>query len=376
MKTPDDFFQPEQIDEQIERLRREPLDGNADAELIAYLRSSSGMDAAQERAALNRMWARVAGNVPNVQQQPWKGTITPMYEQQTLGSNLPPQKRRSSRGRRLGLLAAVLFVALLVGGMAVVLNVMRNGQGGPAGPGTNPSSTSATQTTVATFKVTSVAMAVNPSSISGLYCGSNVTVKYTATFHVPANTKGGTVQFGYTVNNGRSSTPASLTFAAGETAKSYTFTWSGALPADHTYPGQGGVQVTSPNPLTSQMVAPSGTCTQQAAFKVLSVGMSVSPSSLVGLRCGSPLLVTYTATFHAAANSPGGTVHFQYTINNGRGSTPTSLTFAPGQTTKTFTFTWSGNLPADHTYPGLGGVQVTSPNAVNSPLVQPTGQCS
>lgn len=260
MKTPDEFFQPEQIDEQIERLRREPLAGNADAELIAYLRSSSGRDAAQERAALKRMWARIAGNAPDVQPQPWKGTITPLYEQQTLGSNLSPRKQRGSRGRRLGLLAAVLFVALLVGGMAVILNAARNSQGGPASRGTNPGSTSVTQTTAAAFKVTSVDMAVSPSSISGLFCGSNGTVKYTATFHVPAKTKGGTVQFAYTMNNGRSSTPASLTFAPGETTKTFTFTWNGNLPADHTYPGLGSVITSSPNAVNPQLIQPTGQC--------------------------------------------------------------------------------------------------------------------
>ena len=53
---------------------------------------------------------------------------------------------------------------------------------------------------------------------------------------------------------------ASITFSPGQTVRTYTFTWSGALPADHTYPGPGGVQVTSPNQLTSQLVAPTGTC--------------------------------------------------------------------------------------------------------------------
>jgi hypothetical protein len=86
--------------------------------------------------------------------------------------------------------------------------------------------------------------------------------------------------------------------------------------------------------------------------------------------------VTYTATFHIAANSPGGTVHFEYTVNNGRSSTPASLTFQAGQTTKTFTFTWSGNLPADHTYPEQGGIITSSPNTVNSQLVGPSGQCN
>jgi hypothetical protein len=87
-------------------------------------------------------------------------------------------------------------------------------------------------------------------------------------------------------------------------------------------------------------------------------------------------VVTYTATIHVAANSPGGTVQFSYTINNGRGQTPASIIFSRGQTIRTYSFTWSGALPADHTYPGPGGIQVTSPNQLTSQLVAPTGMCS
>jgi len=47
--------------------------------------------------------------------------------------------------------------------------------------------------------------------------------------------------------------------AAG-TASMISAEGSGALPADHTYPGPGGIQVTSPNQLISPMVAPNGTC--------------------------------------------------------------------------------------------------------------------
>jgi len=75
------------------------------------------------------------------------------------------------------------------------------------------------------FKVVSIAMGVNPASIAGMACGHTITVTYTATFHVAANSSGGTVQFIYTVNNGRSTTPASLNFGPGETIKTYTFTW-------------------------------------------------------------------------------------------------------------------------------------------------------
>ena len=219
-------------------------------------------------------------------------------------------------------------------------------------------------------------MAVSPTSIQGLACGTAAVVTYTATIHVPANSPGGTVQFNYTVNNGRGQTPASITFKPGETTKTYTFTWSGALPADHTYPEPGGIQVTSPNQLTSALVAPTGQCTAStAAFQVTQVDMAVSPTSIQGLACGTAVVVTYTATIHVAANSPGGTVQFSYTVNNGRGQTPASITFSPGQTVQTYTFTWSGALPADHTYPGPGGIQVTSPNQLTSALVAPTGKC-
>ncbi|MGZ3715513.1 MAG: hypothetical protein ACXVA4_08840, partial [Ktedonobacterales bacterium] len=73
---------------------------------------------------------------------------------------------------------------------------------------------------------------------------------------------------------------------------------------------------------------------------------------------------------------PGGTIQFEYTINNGRGSNPASVAVAPGQTTASYAFQWSGNLPADHTYPGPGGVLVTSPNALTSARVAPSGACS
>ncbi len=232
------------------------------------------------------------------------------------------------------------------------------------------------QCTPANFQVTKIDMAVSPTSIQGLSCGTSTVVTYTATIHVAANSPGGAVKFNYTVNNGRGQTPASINFNPGETTKSYAFTWSGALPADHTYPEPGGIQVTSPNQLTSSLVGPTGQCTTLAAFQVTNVGMTVSPTSIQGLSCGTSVVVTYTATIHVAANSPGGTVQFSYTVNNGRGQTPASITFSPGQTLRTYTFTWSGALPIDHTYPGQGGIQVTSPNQLTSSTVAPTGMCS
>jgi len=228
------------------------------------------------------------------------------------------------------------------------------------------------------FKVTSVAMAVSPASIAGLRCGTPVTVTYTATFHVASGSMGGVVTFGSTVTNGRGGGDAThrLTFGPGVSTKTFSFLWSGALPADHTSPGRGGVQVSSPNQLISPLVAPTGQCrSSSATFQVTSVTMAVNPTSIQGLSCGTSVVVTYTATIHVAANGPGGTVKFSTTVNNGRANTPASITFSPGQTVRTSSFTWSGALPGDHTSPGRGGIQVSSPNQLISPMVQPGGMC-
>src|SRR5260370_38500195 len=172
---------------------------------------------------------------------------------------------------------------------------MRHNAGGPANGG--PKSTAIvttvpstpTHTTTSPFKVTSVEMSVAPASIAGIACGTNVTVTYKATIHVAANGPGGTVQFGYTVNSGRGQNTASVKFAAGETSETYSFTWSGALPVDHTYPGLGGIQVTSPNQLISPLVEPTGTCVAAAAFVVTRIDMAVNPTSIQGLTCGTSI---------------------------------------------------------------------------------------
>jgi hypothetical protein len=246
--------------------------------------------------------------------------------------------------------------------------------GNPNGSGSGSTPTPAT--TPVAFKITSIDLSVNPNSIAGMLCGSSASFTYTTTFHMPVDTAGGTIQFAYTLNNGRSQTNATVTVAPGETTKTSTFTSSGTLPPDHTYPGIAEVLSSSPNVVHSPQVKPAGSCTAAAAFKVTSIDMAVSPTTIAGKACGTSLTVTYTATFHLAANSLGGTIQFVYTVNNGRSSPSASVTVAPGETTKTYSFTWSGNLPADHTYPEDGGVITSSPNAVASPLVKPDGLCS
>ncbi len=102
-------------------------------------------------------------------------------------------------------------------------------------------------------------------------------------------------------------------------------------------------------------------------FKVTGVDLVVTPNTIAGKVCGSSASFTYTTTFHVPAGTAGGTIQFMYTVNNGRGSSNASVTVAPGVTTQTYTFTSSGTLYFDHTYPGIAEVVVSSPNAINSP---------
>jgi hypothetical protein len=367
----EEFFLPEEIDKQIESVGRFQEGDERDAEVMAYLRNFYQVDARQEQESLDRIWNRISGAKLLKQDIQGSEKEPPMQISHNISNLRQSRSQHSPLMQRLGLLAAVVFLVAIVGSMAIVFYAVRH----PNGSGASPNATSGLSAAHVPLKVTSVSMSVTPGSIASFSCGTNVTVTYTAIFHVRPKSVGGTVRFYYTVNNGRGQTPASITFKPGETTKAYKFTWSGALPLDHTYPEAGGVQVTSPNQLTSPLVGPAGQC-MPAKFQVTKVDMQVSPMSIQGLACGTSVVVTYTATIHVASNSSGGTVQFYYTVNNGRGQTPASITFSPGQTVRTYTFTWSGALPADHTYPGPGGIQVTSPNQLTSALVAPTGQCT
>lgn len=239
-------------------------------------------------------------------------------------------------------------------------------------------STATSQAQPVALQVLNVAITVSPSSLNGYTCGTNLQITYTATFHFPAGNAGGQVQFAYTTSNGRGSTPAHLAVVPGQMTATYAFTWSGSLPADHTAPGPGGVMVTAPNSYTSPLVAPTGACSSAMSgpFKVIGIELSASPS-LIGTHCGTFFTEKYTAIFHIAPGGPGGTIVFQYTTNNGRSSSANiSLHVAALQTSATYTFTWSGILPADHTAPGTGIVLMSAPNQGESPAASPVGQCS
>jgi hypothetical protein len=258
----DEFFLPEEVDRQIESVSQFKEGDRIDAKALAYLRSFYQADAQQEQESLDRIWNRIASatffeqNTLESENELDMQNSHIQYGDRTTDSSRGSHPRRASLMQRLGVLAVALFLVALVGSMALVFYTVRHSHGGTA----SPQPTSTLTTARVPLKVTSVSISVTPESIANISCGTNLTVTYTALFHVNPNSVGGTVQFSYTVNNGRGQTLANITFSPGQTVRTYTFIWSGALPADHTYPGPGGIQVTSPNYLLSPLVAPMGRC--------------------------------------------------------------------------------------------------------------------
>ena len=227
---------------------------------------------------------------PPLQQSPYppqgQGSVPPSspspyasgsYGQQVPGQEGgPPQPPESDTRQGLstsliiGLVVAAVLVLILVGGLFYVLGQRNNTTPGTTPtPGVTPTSTptptpgttpTSTPTSVP-FQLTTIDLAVSPLSIAGMSCGTQLNVKYTATFHVLAKGPGGAVQFTYTTDGGKTHMTAVVQFSPGQTSNQYQFTSSGTLSPNGAFPGAGQITTTSPNSISSQAVTPSGTCT-------------------------------------------------------------------------------------------------------------------
>jgi zinc-ribbon domain len=188
----------------------------------------------------------------------------------------PPQPPTSDTDNRLrmnliiGLIVVVVILLLAIGGFFIFSNQKNNPS--PATtptpgviptptptptPGTTPTPTP----TSVPFQVTTIDMSVNPLTIAGMSCGTQLTVTYTATFNVLPKGPGGAVQFTYTTDGGRTTKTGLVQFNPGQTSKQFQFTSSGTLALNGAFPGSGQVTMTSPNVVSSQTAIPSGSCT-------------------------------------------------------------------------------------------------------------------
>ena len=220
--------------------------------------------------------------------------------------------------------------------------------------------------------LTSVALAVNPSSFASIPCGTTINIVFTASVSVAEN-GGGTVSYTWSILN--STTPGSVTFTPGETNMTVAYTLSNytvQLSSTSAVFGSLSAQATG-NSLSSSRNGPGGVCKLPGPFQVVGIGISTNPASLSGIACGNTITVVYTATITIAPDSNAGTVQLVWTVGNQHPGA--SVNFAPTQTVQTITFSETGKVGRFSPFPHGASLASTSPNAVSSALVKPTGVC-
>lgn len=220
--------------------------------------------------------------------------------------------------------------------------------------------------------LTSIALGVNPSSFSGIPCGTTTNIVFTASISVAEN-GGGTVS--YTWNLFNSTMPGSVTFTPGETNKTVSYTLSNytvQLSSTSSVFGSLSANATG-NTLSSSRNGPGGVCKLPGPFQVLGINITTSPASLTGIACTSTITVVYTAIITIAADSNAGTVQLIWTIGNLHPAV--SVVFAPTQTVKVITYSETGKIGRASPFPHGASLASTSPNAVSSASVKPIGVC-
>jgi hypothetical protein len=106
------------------------------------------------------------------------------------------------------------------------------------------------------FVVTGVSASVSPGSLTGIPCNTTITMVYTVTVIIAANSNGGTVTVNMVI--GQYHRTGSVVFAPGTTVQHLTFTTTPTL--THTTPPPMTFTSTSPNSVSSSLVKPVGQC--------------------------------------------------------------------------------------------------------------------
>lgn len=236
----------------------------------------------------------------------------------------------------------------------------------------SPASTPTPVQSPVPLHLTGVTLAVNPSSFSGIPCGTTTNIVFTASISVAEN-GGGTVSYTWNIFN--SNMAGSVSFAPGETSKTVTYTlsnYSVQLSSTSSVFGSLSAQAAG-NALSSSRNGPGGVCKLPGPFQVVGISITASPASLTRIACASTITVVYTATITIAPDSNAGTVQLTWTVGNQHPAV--SVVFAPTQTVKTITYSETGKIGRASPFPHGASLASTSPNAVSSASVKPTGVC-
>jgi hypothetical protein len=120
----------------------------------------------------------------------------------------------------------------------------------------------------------------------------------------------------------------------------------------------------------------SATTSATSPMQVTGVSVAVNPSTLSHVTCGGTTNLSYTATIFANEGSSGGKVAFTWNANGA--TTPGSVTFAPGDTSKTVSFALN-NVGIQYGATGNTAVTLTindNGQTITSAPVKPSGNCT
>jgi hypothetical protein len=279
------------------------------------------------------------------------------------------------------LLLALLFVTLVSSSLsACFATPSQSGTGSLTPTASNPTlQATGSPTSSVTPNITStplqlagVAISMNPNNFGTIACGTTLNIIFNAQISIAP---GGSGQVSYTWNVNNTSIPGNVTFSAGQTSQTVTYTLSNvAIQLTSTSTVSASIMATGKGSTpVSANVAPTGVCRLPGPFQVVSIAMSVNPSSVSSVQCGTTVTITYSATVTIAPDSNAGTVSLIWSTNPGY--TAISIAFAPQQTTASISITLN-EISSRHTnFPRPVSISSTSPNAVNGGPARPAGQC-
>src|SRR5947209_20636067 len=93
----------------------------------------------------------------------------------------------------------------------------------------------------------------------------------------------------------------------------------------------------TPTAVASASPAHSPTATFSGPLQVTGISISMNPTNLTSIACGTALSIVFTAQISVASGSAGGQVPFTWSINHGPVSG--SAAFTPGQTSQSVKYT-------------------------------------
>jgi hypothetical protein len=205
------------------------------------------------------------------------------------------------------------------------------------------------------------ANAFSPASFSGL-CSSTRSFSINGVIYALSSTPGGRVTYRWARSDGSFGPAQTIVFAAGETARDVTDSWTlqAAQGTGAQFTDQ--IQVSAPNAWFSTRAAFTFGC----AFVALSASASMPTPSCSDTQVDATGIITFSP-------SPGGTVTYQWARNSDPPLPPQTITLQPGATSATVTDSWS--LPDSAQLNNTDVVMVTAPNAITSNQATFTYDC-